>query len=60
MNFSIAATIASLSFAAVLATQPTPKPNFALADVPPSISTTELTLGIKTELPVLAAEAEGI
>lgn len=59
MNLSIAATIASLSFAAALATQPAPKPAFVLADSPPSISTSELMLSIKTELPVLAAEKHG-
>ena len=60
MNISIAVTIASLAIAAALAAQPTPKPAFVLADMPPSISPTEMTILLKIDLPVLAAEKDGM
>ena len=56
MNFSIAATIVGLAFAAALATQPTPKPAFLLTDIRPSISPTEMTILMKTELPEIKAD----
>ena len=56
MNFSIAAAIASLTFAAALATQPASKPAFVLSDSPPSIAPTEMTILMKPNLPVIKAD----